>query len=91
MKYLSLASAMAVASVNANSTPLYSRQPGWTVGGGQAQITLEFFYDFLCSDSLAVLPVISDLLSEPFNGSTVDTQVTITYTPFPLDYHVHSW
>ena len=90
MKYLTSAFLLVGAS-QANSVPIYARQPGWTQGGGKSGIKIEFAWDYLCSDALALQPVLKDLWDQPFNGSTVRDQVTWMTTPYPLDYHVHAW
>ena len=80
-----------MAAVNANSVPIFGKIPGWRQGVGKAAIEIEFVWDYLCSDSKAAQPILKELWEQPFNGSTVRDQVTWTITPFPLDYHVHSW
>ena len=61
--YTKLIAAMALATANANSVPVYATYPGWTIGGGEANIAIDFVWDYLCSDSLAAQPIIKSLLT----------------------------
>ena len=74
-----------------NSPPVFGYFPGWQVGGGESGITVNLVYDLLCSDSLTANDVWTQVLQEPFNGSTVEEQITLGYLSMPLPYHVHSW
>ena len=40
----------------ANSVPIFGTYPGWIQGGGEANIEVEIFMDFLCSDAKAAYP-----------------------------------
>lgn len=58
--------AATAAALNPNSTPIYGTYPGWVEGSGKAQIDLELFEDFLCSDCLAMNPTIEALMTTPW-------------------------
>ena len=75
----------------ANNTPIYGSYPGWVEGGGQAGITVELFFDFMCSACLAENPTWEETLTQEWLGGTVKDQLNIAYTPFPLPYHIHAW
>ena len=47
---------------SANSTPIYGTYPGYTVGEGRTGISIELFFDYLCSACQSENPVIEDLL-----------------------------
>ena len=90
----SLFSSMLAASAAAafsNSVPIYGSYPGWKVGSTKTGITLELHYDLLCEDSKGLDPVIQSLLATEWLGSTVQDQITVEYTLFPLPYHLHTW
>ena len=50
--------AATAAALIPNSTPIYGTYPGWVAGKGKGHIQIELFEDFLCSDCLALNPVI---------------------------------
>ena len=75
----------------ANRTPIYGSYPGYTNGKGGTGISIELFFDYLCSDCQNENPVINDLMKHEWLGSTVADQVYVSYTPFPLPYHVHTY
>ena len=77
--------------VQANSTPIFGTYPGYTVGKGATGITIEVFFDYLCSACQSENPVINKLLEHEWLDGTVKDQVYINYTPFPLPYHTHSY
>ena len=83
--------AASAAATFSNSVPIYGSYPGWKVGSGKTGITLELHYDLLCSDSKALDPVIQSLLATDWLGSTVEDQITVEYSLFPLPYHLHTW
>lgn len=76
---------------NANSTPIYGSHPGYTVGNGKSGITIEIFMDYLCSACRSENPVLEKVLQKEWLGSTVEDQIFVKYTPFPLPYHTHSY
>ena len=75
----------------ANSTPIYGFYPGYTVGNGKTGITIELFFDYLCSACQSENPVINSVLKKEWLGSTVEDQIYVKFTPFPLPYHIHSY
>jgi len=83
--------AATAAALTPNSTPIYGTYPGWIAGKGEGQIQIELFEDFLCSDCLALNPVIEQLMTTPWQDGVVSDYVFLATTPFPLPYHVHSW
>ena len=92
MKYLfSSTLAATAAAAFSNSVPIYGSYPGWKVGSAKTGITLELHYDLLCEDSKGLDPVIQSLLATEWNGSTVQDQITVEYSLFPLPYHLHTW
>lgn len=76
---------------SANNTPIYGTYPGYTVGEGRTGISIEVFFDYLCSACQSENPVIEQLLKEEWLDGTVADQITVSYTPFPLPYHTHSY
>ena len=80
-----------VATAAANSIPIYGNYPGWVEGNNGKGISLEIFYDLLCSDSKAANPVVEQMLATEWLGATVQDQITVAITPFPLPYHNHTW
>ena len=87
----SFALTMLATSVAANSIPIYGNYPGWVEGQDGKNISVEIFYDLLCSDSKAANPTVEKLLATEWLGATVFDQITVAYTPFPLPYHNHTW
>ena len=77
--------------VQANSTPIYGTYPGYTVGKGATGISIELFFDYLCSACQAENPIINELRTHSWLGGTVEDQVYFHYTPFPLPYHTHAY
>ena len=77
--------------VAANSTPIYGTYPGYSVGKGAVGIEIELFFDYLCSACQSENPIIESLLQEEWLDGTVEDQITVRYTPFPLPYHTHSY
>ena len=78
----------------ANSVPIYGTYPGWIQGGGQANIEVEIFMDFLCSDAKAAYQPFVDALNTPVSAgsdTTVLDAITLKVSSFPLDYRIHSW
>ena len=82
---------MLAAAVSANSIPIYGNYPGWVEGQDGKNISVEIFYDLLCSDSKTANPTVEKLLATEWLGATVIDQITVAYTPFPLPYHNHTW
>ena len=76
---------------NANSTPIYGSYPGYTNGNGKTGIVIELFFDYLCSACQSENPVIEKLMEHEWLGSTVEDQIYVRYTPFPLPYHTHAY
>ena len=89
--YTTFVTGAIAAVVAANNTPIYGSYPGWVEGGMKSGITVELFFDFMCSACLAENPVWEETLKQPWLGSTVADQLGIAYTPFPLPYHIHAW
>ena len=83
--------AVVAAGVAANNTPIYGTYPGWVEGGMKSGISVELFFDFMCSACLAENPIWEQTLTQEWKGSTVKEQLGIAYTPFPLPYHIHAW
>ena len=46
---VSAAMAALAGFTEANSTPIYGFYPGYSVGNGKTGITVELFFDYLCS------------------------------------------
>ena len=63
--------ALACELVEANTTPIYGTYPGYTVGSGKTGITIDLFFDYLCSACQSENPVIEKLLQHEWLGSTV--------------------
>ena len=55
-----------------NSTPIYGTYPGYTVGSGKTGITIELFFDYLCSACQSENPVIEKLLKHEWLDGTVE-------------------
>ena len=91
MKFAFASLAATAAALAPNSTPIYGTYPGWTQGKGADGITIELFEDFLCSDCLALNPVINELMTTEWQDGVVSDYITLAITPFPLMYHTHSW
>ena len=77
--------------VEANSTPIYGTYPGYSVGQGAVGIEIELFFDYLCSACQSENPIMEEVLQQEWLGGTVEDQIIVRYTPFPLPYHVHSY
>ena len=75
----------------ANTTPIYGTYPGYTNGKGATGIEIELFFDYLCSACQSENPVIEKLMTHEWLGGTVEDQITVRYTPFPLPYHTHAY
>ena len=75
----------------ANTTPIYGTYPGYTNGNGATGIEIELFFDYLCSACQSENPVIEKLMTHEWLGGTVEDQITVRYTPFPLPYHTHAY
>ena len=75
----------------ANRTPIYGTYPGYTVGKGKTGISIELFFDYLCSACQSENPIMNELLTQEWLGSTVEDQIYVSYTPFPLPYHIHTY
>ena len=76
----------------ANSVPIYGTHPGWIQGGGEANIDIEIFMDYLCSDTKSLYPAfLGAMETEVESGFTVLDAVTLKVSPFPMDFHLHSW
>ena len=45
-------------AATANNTPIYGTYPGYTVGKGAVGISIELFFDYLCSACQSENPVI---------------------------------
>ena len=74
-----------------NSVPVYGSFPGWTDGLGKANIEVNLFFDLLCSDCAQENPVINELLTTPWLDGTVSDYITLSFTPFPLPYHIFAF
>jgi len=85
------ATAMMAAVAAANDTPIYGSYPGYTNGNGKTGIEIELFFDYLCSACQAENPIVEQLLQQEWLGSTVEDQIFVRYTPFPLPYHTHAY
>ena len=85
------ATAMLAALASANNTPIYGSYPGYTNGNGKTGIEIELFFDYLCSACQAENPIVEQLLQQEWLGSTVEDQIFVRYTPFPLPYHTHTY
>ena len=84
--------ASSIASLaSANSNPIYGTYPGYTVGLGKTGIEIELFFDYLCSACQSENPVIEKVLQHEWLGGTVADMITVSFTPFPLPYHTHSY
>ena len=90
MKGLTIAAVLA-ALASANSTPIYGKYPGWLQGTDKKSIQVELFEDYLCSDCKAFNPVFEELLTTAWLDGTVEDQIGVGTTPFPLPYHVHTY
>ena len=86
-----LSTAAIAGLASANSTPIYGSYPGYTVGSGATGITIELFFDYLCSACQSENPIIEEVLQHEWLGGTVEDQIFVRFTPFPLPYHVHSY
>ena len=87
-----LASAALIGLAAANSVPIYGTYPGWIQGGNLANIEVEIFIDYLCSDSKNVYPAVKEAMeTEVEEGITLLDAISLKVSSFPLDYHVHSW
>ena len=84
-------SALAIAAVNANSTPIYGSYPGFLTGEGQQKIQIELFEDYTCSDCFWFNPIFEEVMASDWLDGTVADQVTVGLTAFPLPYHPHSY
>ena len=92
MKFTFVAAALAAsASSFSNSVPVYGTYPGWTDGLGQAGIRVSVFMDLLCSACAAENPVINELMTTPWLNGTVSDYITLSFTPFPLPYHIFAF
>jgi len=75
-----------------NSVPIFGTYPGWTQGGNLANIEVEIFIDYLCSDSKNAYPIVKDALETLVEEDyTLLDEIQLRITNFPLDFHVHSW
>ena len=75
-----------------NSVPIFGTYPGWIQGGNLANIEVEIFFDYLCSDAKAAYPNLVEALDTVVEDDiTVMDAITLKLSSFPLDYHVHSW
>ena len=71
--YKTTAAMMAlIGFANANSVPIYGSYPGYTVGNGKTGITIELFFDYLCSACQSENPIINAVLEKEWLGSTVE-------------------
>ena len=87
----SLAATLLLAVANANTVPVYGSYPGWVVGNGKANITVEITIDLTCTDCMDQNPTWNIVLGSPFLGSTVQDQVYWAYSIMPLPYHDHAF
>ena len=85
------AALFASAAAFSNSVPIYGTYPGWTDGLGQAHIEIMLFFDLLCSDCAEENPVINELMTTPWLNGTVADQIKLSFTPFPLPYHMFAF
>jgi len=75
-----------------NSIPIFGSYPGWTQGGNLANIEVEIFIDYLCSDSKNAYPIVKDALETLVDEDyTLLDGIQLRISNFPLDFHVHSW
>jgi len=79
------------ALASANSVPIYGYYPGFVQGGNKLEISIEMFYDSICTDSAAQNQVMNDLMGTMWHGSPVFDQVSLKITYFALPYHYHSY
>ena len=75
MKTLFAASLAAIAS--ANSIPIYGYYPGFVQGGKKLNISIEMFYDSICTDSAAQNDVMNTLLTTTWHGAPVFDQISL--------------
>jgi|LakMenE01Jun11ns_1017448.scaffolds.fasta_scaffold9834109_3 hypothetical protein len=59
------------ALASANSIPIYGYYPGYVEGGNAFNISVDLFYDTMCTDSAAQNQVINDLLGHLWHGAPV--------------------
>lgn len=90
---LTLAAAAIVSAVSAweNSIPVYGYFPGWVNGQGLAGIHINMIEDWLCSDCAAENPVLNELMTTPWLNGVVGDYITMSFTPFPLPYHIFAF
>ena len=70
MKMTVTIAAMA-AFAEANNTPIYGSYPGYTVGSGRTGITIDLFFDYLCSACQSENPIVEELLKHEWLDGTV--------------------
>ena len=89
----SLFTAALAGLVTANSVPISGSYPGWTQGGNKLNIEVEFFIDYLCSDSRQQYGVMMNALHNKLDAGDMYMYdaISLKVSNFPLDYHTHSW
>lgn len=75
----------------ANNIPIYGYYPGFVQGGNKLGISIEMFYDSLCTDSAAQNIVMNDLMGHIWHGLPVFDQISLDITFYALPYHYHSY
>lgn len=90
-KYLLALGSVLIASASANSVPIYGSYPGWTTGEGKTGISVELYFDTLCSACAGNNEVWKEVLASEWLDGTVADQVYWSYTPFTLPYHEHTF
>ena len=71
MKMTIAIAAMAAFAEASNTTPIYGTYPGYTVGSGKTGITIDLFFDYLCSACQSENPVVEQLLEHDWLGGKV--------------------
>jgi len=79
------------ALASANNIPIYGYYPGFVQGGNNLNISIEMFYDSICTDSKAQNEVMNKLLTTNWHGAPVFDQISLKITYFCLPYHYHSY
>lgn len=89
--FKSAIAASLAALATANSVPIYGYYPGYVEGGNALNISIEMFYDSICTDSAAQNLVINELLGHLWHGAPVYDQVKLMISYMPLPYHYHTY
>jgi len=86
-----LAALAASVTAYSNSVPIFGTYPGFSEGEDAVGIQVDLFIDLLCGDCARENPVINELMTTEWLGGTVADQIKVSFTPFPLPYHMFSF